>query len=99
MRSKHHRYGLHPLPDQPAHSPKLRDQDKNHDPPHKIRASRQIIDGGTPASLLTEPIRLEMGYHWELIHLIVVPKITDAMILGLAWLDKWTPTIWWEGRD
>lgn len=23
--------------------------------------------------------------------------MTEAIILGLVWLDKWGPTIWWEG--
>lgn len=55
--------------------------------------------GGTPATLITEPLQLEMGWHWELIHFMLVPKMTKAVILGLAWLDKWDPTIWWEVGD
>lgn len=38
-----------------------------------------------------------MGNHWELIRFIVVPKMIESLILGLAWLDKWGPTIWWSG--
>lgn len=25
--------------------------------------------------------------------------MTKAVILELSWLDKWGPTIWWEGRE
>lgn len=44
-----------------------------------------------------KPVRLEMGKHWEVLRFIVVPAMTESMILGLAWLDKWGSTIWWEG--
>lgn len=37
---------------------------------------------------LTEPVKLKMGQHWEMIRFVVVPKMTEAVILGLAWLDK-----------
>lgn len=37
--------------------------------------------GGAPAILLTEPLRLEMGWHWEMIQFVVVPKMTKAVIL------------------
>lgn len=40
--------------------------------------------GGAPATHITEPIRLEMTMHWEMIHFVVVPKMTEAVILGLA---------------
>lgn len=46
--------------------------------------------------LVTEAVRLEIGYHWELILFVVAPKMTEAVILGLAWLNKWRPTISWE---
>lgn len=59
------------------------------------------VDGslleGAPATLVTEPVRLEMGAHWEVLQFIMVPSMTEAVILGLAWLDKWGHTIWWEG--
>ncbi|KAK9401814.1 hypothetical protein NXF25_010170 [Crotalus adamanteus] len=53
--------------------------------------------GGVPATHVTERVRMDLGEHWEVLRFIVVPIMTEAVILGLAWLDKWTPTIWWEG--
>lgn len=55
------------------------------------------ILGGSPATWVTEPIRLEIREYWELIRFIIVDSIIKLIILGLAWLDKWKPTIWWEG--
>lgn len=37
-----------------------------------------------------------MGKYWEIIRFVVVPKMTELVILGLAWLDKWHPLILWE---
>ncbi|KAK9408175.1 hypothetical protein NXF25_006949 [Crotalus adamanteus] len=51
--------------------------------------------GGAPTTLVTEPIRMDIGGHWETIRFIVVPTMSESVILGLAWMDKWTPTIWW----
>ncbi|XP_039215403.1 uncharacterized protein LOC120315311 [Crotalus tigris] len=53
--------------------------------------------GGVPATHVTERVRMDLGEHWEVLRFIVVPIMTEAVILGLAWLDKWTPTIWWGG--
>lgn len=53
--------------------------------------------GGVPTTHVTEPVRLEMGEHWENIRFIVVERMIEPIILGLAWLDKWELTIWWEG--
>lgn len=53
--------------------------------------------GGKPVTHVTEPISLEIGTHKERIRFRVVPKITEEVVLGLAWLDKWDPTIWWGG--
>ncbi|KAK9395807.1 RTL1: Retrotransposon-like 1 [Crotalus adamanteus] len=50
--------------------------------------------GEAPATLVTEPVRLDMGEHWEVLRFIVVPSMTEEVILGLAWLGKWGPTIW-----
>lgn len=47
--------------------------------------------------LVTKPIKLEMGCQWELIWFAEVTKMTESAILGLAWLEKWSPTITWEG--
>lgn len=52
--------------------------------------------GRAPATLVTELVRLEMGCHWKLIHFVVAPKMTEAVILGLAWLDKRGPAITWK---
>ncbi|ETE57834.1 hypothetical protein L345_16448, partial [Ophiophagus hannah] len=53
--------------------------------------------GGAYATHLTKPVRLELADHWETIRFVMAPKMTDAVILGLSWLDKWGPTIWWQG--
>lgn len=37
-----------------------------------------------------------MGTHWEILQFVVILSMTEAVIWGLAWLDKWGPTIWWE---
>ncbi|KAG8147950.1 hypothetical protein E2320_001384, partial [Naja naja] len=55
------------------------------------------ILGGTPATHRTEMVRMDMGHHWEKISFVVVNHMTEAVILGLSWLDKWCPTIR-EGR-
>lgn len=55
-----------------------------------------FLMGGSPVTHVTEPICLDMGEHWDIIHFVVIPKMTETVILGLAWLDKWRPTIWWE---
>lgn len=50
--------------------------------------------GGVPAMYITEPVWMELGEHWEVIRFVVVPSMTEVVILGLAWLDKWGLTIW-----
>ncbi|XP_039178262.1 uncharacterized protein LOC120298525 [Crotalus tigris] len=52
--------------------------------------------GGVPATHVTEQVRMDLGDHWEVLRFIVIPITTETVILGLSWLDKWTPTIWWE---
>lgn len=42
-----------------------------------------------PATLIMEPVRLGMAQHWEMIHFVIIPKMIRAVILGLAWLNKW----------
>lgn len=53
--------------------------------------------GGAPATHVTEPVQLGIGEHWECLRFVVVDVMIEPIILGLAWLDKWKPTIWWEG--
>lgn len=53
--------------------------------------------GGRPATHITEQVTLEIGLHQERICFVVVPRIMEDMVLGLVWLDKWAPTIWWGG--
>lgn len=62
----------------------------------KFEQADVSLMGGSPATHLTEPVCLEMDQHWEIIRFVVIPKMTKIVILGLAWLDKWCPTIWWE---
>lgn len=50
--------------------------------------------GGAPATQVT--VRLEIGEHRESIWFIVVEQMIEPILLGLAWLDKWKPNIWWE---
>lgn len=44
--------------------------------------------GGKPEKHVTELLTLEIGPHKERIHFILVPKITEEIVLGLAWLVK-----------
>lgn len=38
---------------------------------------------------------MEIGTQQETQWFVVVPKITEDIVLGLAWFDKWGPNIWW----
>lgn len=49
--------------------------------------------GGQPATHVTKKVVLELGQHREALQFVVVPRITEEIVLGLAWLDKWGPTI------
>lgn len=51
--------------------------------------------GGQPATHVTEWVILEIGPHQEVIRFMVVPGITEEIVLGLAWMNKWGPTLWW----
>lgn len=46
---------------------------------------------GAPTTHVTKPVRLEIGKHWEYIRFLIVVKVIEPIILGLAWLDKWEP--------
>uniref|UniRef100_A0A2D4JGV2 Uncharacterized protein n=1 Tax=Micrurus lemniscatus lemniscatus TaxID=129467 RepID=A0A2D4JGV2_MICLE len=37
-----------------------------------------------------------MGRHHKPIRFVVAPRMSESVTLGLAWLDKWAPTIMWE---
>lgn len=52
---------------------------------------------GNTATQVTELVGLEIGDHKETIRFIIVEHMVEPFILGLAWLDKWRPLIWWEG--
>lgn len=47
--------------------------------------------GEVPATVLTEPVKLKMGWYLELIHFVVAPRMREVVILGLSWVDKWDP--------
>lgn len=47
---------------------------------------------------MTEPIGVKMGPYEETIRFIVALGMDHPMILGLAWLVKWNPTIDWERK-
>lgn len=47
--------------------------------------------GGALATHVTED--REIGDHTETIRFIIVEKMIEPIILGLAWLDKWGPTM------
>ncbi|KAG8147118.1 hypothetical protein E2320_022583, partial [Naja naja] len=64
---------------------------------HKFEQVDGSILVGTPATHRTEMVRMDMGHHWEKISFVVVNHMTEAVIWGLSWLDKWCPTIHWEG--
>lgn len=40
--------------------------------------------GGKPVTHITEPIKLEIGEHWENLRFIVVEKMIESIILGMA---------------
>ncbi|KAG8135010.1 hypothetical protein E2320_008072 [Naja naja] len=61
--------------------------------PLKFEQVDGSILGGLPATHRTEPVNMVMGERWEWISLVVVSHMTEALILGLAWLDKREPTI------
>lgn len=44
-------------------------------------------------------MQLEKGQHWDIIQFVIVPKMTEAVILGLSWLAKWILIIWWEREE
>lgn len=50
------------------------------------------ILSGRPITHVTQPLWLTVGNHRELIRFVVVSQRSKAVILGLAWLDKWEPT-------
>lgn len=66
---------------------------KNMIQPIRFEQVNGLLIGGAPTTHLTEPVKLEMGSHWEMIQFLVAQKMTEAVILGLSWLDKWSPTI------
>lgn len=53
--------------------------------------------GGAPTTHVMELVQLGIGTHREHLRFVVVDTMIEPVILGLAWLDKWEPTIWWEG--
>lgn len=60
----------------------------------KFKQVDRSIIGGMPASYLTEPVSLRMESHTGTIEFVVAPKMAEAMILGLVWLPKWSPTVY-----
>lgn len=40
--------------------------------------------GGVPATHITEPVRIKIEEHWEYIRFIVMDKMIESIILGLA---------------
>lgn len=56
----------------------------------------ETIAGGVSATFLTEQVELKIGTHTKNICFFVVPGMTETMMLGLAWLKKWNPSIDWE---
>lgn len=65
-------------------------------PIHEVQAGGWLMDRGSPATHLTEPVQLETGQNQETIQFVIAPKMTEVVILGLCWLGKWGPTIWWQ---
>lgn len=52
--------------------------------------------GGRAASHIMEPVQLKFGDHQETIRFMVTLKMAEERILGLTWLAKWGPWIYWE---
>lgn len=65
--------------------------------PITFKQMNDSVLGGQPSIRVTELVHLEIGQHWELICFVVVETMIEPLILGLSWLDKWEPIIWWEG--
>lgn len=51
------------------------------------------LAGGGPTS---KPVEMRMGPHKETINFIIAPGMDHPMVLGLAWLEKWNPSIDWR---
>lgn len=65
--------------------------------PHLFEQMVGSLLGGQLATHVMEPLTLEVAPHQERIRFIVLPRIMEEIVLGLAWLDNWGPTIWWGG--
>lgn len=57
--------------------------------PMKFKQVDDTLIGGKAASHLTEPVKLGLGNHQEIIRFMVTTNMAEEMILGLAWLVKW----------
>ncbi|KAG8132775.1 hypothetical protein E2320_010605, partial [Naja naja] len=79
-----------------------RSQPKGWPIPEQSRRLENSLQG---EKIAEHPITEQRGFETEevagddpmWISLVVVPHMTEALILGLAWLNKWDPTIKWEG--
>lgn len=52
--------------------------------------------GGRGASHLMEPVQLKFRDYQETVRFMITLKMAEEIILGLTWLPKWVPWIYWE---
>lgn len=71
-----------------ATSLRVRAQKLSH--PMHFKQMDGSLSGGQPAIHVIERVMLEIGRTKS----SYVPKMMEEVILGLAWLDKWGPTMW-----
>lgn len=51
------------------------------------------ITGDEPATCLTDPVLLKVGTQVETVRFIVVPRMTEPMVLRLVGWKKWNPSV------
>lgn len=56
--------------------------------PIRFKQVNGSLLGGAYATHLTKPVKLELANHWEAIQFVIASKMTNAVIVGLSWLDK-----------
>lgn len=76
------------MPNEHADGAEAEDIGKEIDPIHEAQTSSSLI-GGSPTIHLMEPLWLGIGH--EVIRFVIAPKMTEVVILGLSWLNKWGP--------
>lgn len=53
---------------------------------------------GSLAHFITDPVEMWMGNHRETLSFIMSLGLERPLLLGLAWLQKWSPYVNWQKR-